>query len=240
MEKKLRSIKFFSFFLFLILFFGLIKPGSVYAGAHLSLSPSSGIISSSGTAIDVQIDTDGEAVKSAKAVINFDANLLEVTAIQASDFFDDVSYNIYNANGQIVINANIGLDSMLETRTGTGIIATMTVNAKAVSGSAQMVFDCTDGSSTDSNINDPTPLDIIVCSENINGNYTLGGTIATPTPYPTDGTTNGTTTNGTTTGTTGIGYAPMPVTGVSWPTLVLFGFGLLMIGAPLALKVFLK
>jgi len=158
------------------------------ASPHLSLSPSSGIISSTGTDIQVNIDTGGQVAKSAKAVIDFDASQLEVSSISAGDFFDEVSHNIYNSEGQVVINANLSLGSSLESKTGTGTLATMTVKAKASSGTAAMTFDCTSGKSTDSGINDPTPTDIIVCTANVNGSYTLGSgggtTTSSPQPSP--------------------------------------------------------
>lgn len=214
---------------------GLIKPSVALAGPHLSLSPVSGIITSEGTAITVQVDTSGQAAKSAKAVINFTSTLLEVTSIQAGTFFDDVSHNIYNSSGQVVINANLSLESMLESKTGSGILATMTVAAKSASGSAAITFDCTTGSSTDSNINDPTPIDIIVCADNVNGNYTLGGT-ATASAFPSA------TPQAVVSPDTGLGGdeyspAPIPVTGTSWPTVALLVVGLVLIFNPVLSKI---
>jgi len=202
---------------------------SVYAqtSPHLELSPSSGVISGCGTSIGINIDTGGQAAKSAKAVINFDSSLLEVSSIQASDFFDDVSHNIYNSSGQVVVNANLSLDSLLESKTGTGTLATMTVRSKASSGTATMVFDCTEGSSTDSNINDPTPLDIIVCSANVNGSYSLSGTPSASSTVALGGDSI------STSSATG---AVVPVTGVSGPTIMLLISGLFLVLAPVFLK----
>jgi hypothetical protein len=168
-----------------ILFFVLILCSKNYvyaADPHLTLSPSSGTLTSSGIQIDVQIDTGGQEAKSAKAVINFDSSKVEVSSIQAGTFFDDVSHNIYS--NQVIINANLSLGSSLESKTGVGTLATMTVNSKSNSGTASLTFDCTMGDSTDSGINDPTPTDIIVCSENINGTYNLGSSSPNPNPSP--------------------------------------------------------
>lgn len=156
------------------------------ADPHLEFSPTSGTIETSGTEIDVLIDTGGQEAKSAKAVINFDSSKLEVTSIEEGSFFDDVSHNIYSS--QVIINANLSLGSSLESKTGTGTLATMIVEAKSTSGTAALTFDCTAGDSTDSGINDPTPTDIIVCSANVDGSYTLGeGTVtASPNPSPSD------------------------------------------------------
>jgi hypothetical protein len=231
-------LKFFLFFFFLAIFFQSAQ-ALVLAGAHLELSPSSGLISGSGTPVDINIDTDGSAAKSAKAVINFDSSLLEIASIEEGDFFDDVSYNIYNSSGQVVVNANLSLDSMLESKTGSGLLGTMTVKALESSGSASMTFDCTEGSSTDSNINDPTPVDIIVCTENVDGDYSLSrsgassspssspGAIASPNPSPVSG--GGVGGGGT--------QPPIPVTGMAWPTLVLFFGGLALILTPLLAKI---
>ncbi len=219
----------FKALLFLFIFFVLLaKP--VWAGSYLELEPSSGTITTSGTDINVNIDTDGSAAKSAKAVVNFSAEALEINSVTAGDFFDDVSYNIYNSSGQVVINANLSLDSMLESKTGAGLLAALNVKAKAASGSATLSFDCVEGSSTDSNINDPTPTDIIDCTANVNGSYQLAagsGAAASPSPS--------TSLSGS--GTTGVGgdgsTPPVPVTGISWPTLVLFLGGLVLILAPI-------
>lgn len=208
---------------------GLLIPVYAQTSPHLELSPASGIITGGGTSIGINIDTGGQAAKSAKAVINFDSSLLEVSSIQASDFFDDVSHNIYNSSGQVVVNANLSLGSMLESKTGTGTLATMTVRAKASSGTATMVFDCTEGSSTDSNINDPTPLDIIVCSANVNGSYSLSGGQATPSATPVSS--PGIGGNGSAT------PAAVPVTGVSGPTIGLFLAGLFLIFSPLLARI---
>lgn len=213
----------------LVVGWGMMTKPVFAANPHLEFSPASGVITTDGTSIVVKIDTGGQAAKSAKAVITFDASKLEVSSIQAGDFFDDVSHNIYNSTGQVVINANLSLGSMLESKTGTGNIATMTVKAKLTSGSAAMNFDCTEGSSTDSNINDPTPTDIIVCTSNINGSYTLGeGTTTSPSPSASASAETGG-------GIGGDESAPVPVTGSPLPTLILLGLGLLLILAPIFL-----
>lgn len=236
----MQNYKIFIFFSVLFLLFQ-INAGLAWAGSHLELSPSSGLISGSGTPVQIIIDTGGSAAKSAKAVINFDSSLLEVASVAEGDFFDDVSYNIYNSSGQVVVNANLSLDSMLESKTGSGTLATMTVKSLATSGSATMTFDCITGSSTDSNINDPTPLDIIVCTENIDGNYSLGGgggTISSPgssalvssTPAIIDIT-------GGVGGEVSGNQPPIPVTGVTWPTLTLLFGGLALIFTPFLARI---
>jgi len=202
---------------------GLLLPPSVYAASpHLELSPSSGAISTSGTNIEVKVDTASESAKSAKAVIKFDSTKLEISLINAGTFFDEVSHNIYNSTGQVVINTNMSTGSLEPTKTGIGTIATMVVKAKTSSGTANMTFDCTAASSNDSGINDASGTDIINCSSNINGSYALGGS-ATVSASPRV--------------VAGLQSTPsaLPQTGMIGPTvgLLILGFGLILISIPL-------
>lgn len=153
----------------------------IAAEPHLEFSPASGSLSDSGTEIDIVIDTGGEEVKSAKAVINFDSSKLEVSSVADGDFFENLTNNIYN--NQVIINANLE-GVALESKTGRGTLAILTVKPLASSGEATLVFDCVQGDSTDSGINDPTPTDIIECSSNINASYSLSGTSSSPSPSP--------------------------------------------------------
>lgn len=224
MKKKL-------FFCLFFLFYSIFFACQVYAAdPHLELNPSSGTITTAGVNIDVNIDTGGQAVKSAKAVINFEESLLQVLSVSAGDFFDDVSYNIYNSSGQVVINANLSLDSMLESKTGIGTLATLSVKSLASSGATAVTFDCTQGSSTDSNINNPTPQDIIVCSSNVNGSYNLSSQISTSSAAFSSGPAIG----GDSLLATNV---PVPVTGTSWPTLFLFLSGIFLLFLPLFNKI---
>jgi len=209
-------------FIFLFVFLmGFIKP--VFAiNPHLELSPNSGIIDNiTGLDIAVKIDTGGQEVKSAKAVINFDETKLEVISITAGSFFDEVSHNIYNSTGQVVINTNFSLGSSLESKTGTGILATMSVKSKITSGSANMTFDCVSENSTDSGINNTTPIDIIICDSNVNGSYNLdndltsSSPLSSPLPTP----------------------SILPIAGTTNPTILFFvlGVGLILFSYPLFL-----
>lgn len=220
--------------LFIYLFIGLFVylfiavSDAAAASPHLEFSPSSGAISSTGTSIGVVVDTDGQEAKSTKAVINFDSAKLEVSSIQAGTFFDEVSHNIYNSTGQVIINANLSLGSSLESKTGKGTIAAMTVKSKLSSGTAALTFDCTTGRSTDSGINDPTPLDIIVCSANVNASYSLGGgggTTVSPSP-----------------GVGGVQASPssLPVAGNAGATWILLIIGLGLIFTPIPMLIFGK
>ncbi|MFC1711428.1 cohesin domain-containing protein [Patescibacteria group bacterium] len=204
---------------------------TVYAASpHLELVPSTGTISTAGTDIEVNIDTGGMEAKSAKVVLNYDSAKLEVDSITAGAFFDEVSHNIYNSTGEVVINANLSLGSSLESKTGTGTLATMTVKAKASTGTANLTFDCTDGSSTDSGINDPTPLDIIDCTANLNGSYTLGTSTGSPAPSVSPSASPAV-------GGPQPSASVLPVAGTTGPTLniLLLGLGFIILSVPLFL-----
>jgi len=230
--------------LFLLLFVFLLLMGfysfPVYSisSPHLEISPNSGGISSAGTEININIDTGGLEAKSAKAVINFGATKLEVDSIEAGDFFDEVSHNIYNDH--VVVNANLSLGSSLESKTGTGTLATMTVKAVGSSGTAAMTFDCTEGSSTDSGINDPTPIDIIDCSANIDGSYDLNSqSSSSSSPSPTSSLVSP---SPISVAVGGLSSSPsaLPVSGTPGPTisLIFLGIGLILISLPIFTLIF--
>jgi hypothetical protein len=204
------------------------------ATPHLELSPSSGTIGSSGTSIAVKIDTGGQAAKSAKAVISFDATKLEVASVTTGTFFDEVTNNVYNTTGQVVINANLSLGSSLETKTGTGTLATLNVKAKTTSGTATMTFNCTAGSSTDSGINDAVPTDIIDCTANIDGNYSLGTSSASASPSPSASGIS------SSPGVGGTNPSSLPVAGTTGPTTGLAIMALVLLLLPLPFFVITK
>jgi hypothetical protein len=213
------------YFILIIVFF--LQVVLVYAAIpHLELSPSSGNITTSGTSVAVKIDTGGQEATSARAVINFDATKLEVVSIQAGTFFDDVTHNIYNSTGQVVINASRSPSSSLESKTGIGTLATMIVKAKTSSGTVNMTFDCTSGSSTDSGINDPTPTDIIDCTANVNGSYNLGVAIGGASPSPSLSPTST--------------PSALPTAGNTTPTIMLLSLGFCLTIFSLPLFVFVK
>jgi hypothetical protein len=223
---KFKNLAIYIFFVSLCLFSLAAK--AYAAEPHLEVSPSSGTISTSGTDIDVNIDTGGLEAKSAKAVINFDSTKLEVVSVTEGTFFDEVSHNIYNSSGEVVINANLSLGSSLESKTGTGTIATLNIKSKLDSGTGNLTFDCTEGSSTDSGINDPTPVDIIDCTANINGSYTLGSstgeTTASPAPSASSSITGGPQPSA----------SSLPTAGTVTPTLslLLIGLGFIILSLP--------
>ena len=176
---------FFSFSIAAVVF--LLASHGVQA-ATLSLDPATQSIPT-GDTFDVllRIDTEGESTTSTDAVMTFDSSILSVISIEEGDhgsspFFPDLFQNI--SPGEIYIGASV-IES-IDTRSGTGTVATMTF--KGVSpGVSDVIFDCTPGKTSDTNISksDKNATDIVVCTALTNGRYTVGsGTIGTPTPTP--------------------------------------------------------
>jgi len=181
----MKQQKFISFGITVVLFF--LASRSTYA-ATLSLDPATQSIPT-GDTFDVllRIDTEGESTTSTDAVMTFDSSILSVISIEEGDhgsspFFPDLFQNI--SPGEIYIGASV-IES-IDTRSGTGTVATMTF--KGVSpGVSDVIFDCTPGKTSDTNISksDKNATDIVVCTALTNGRYTVGsGTIGTPTPTP--------------------------------------------------------
>ncbi len=188
---KIKSFFFFvlSFSLIFILF--NLKIVSVFAAnPHFELSPSSGDISdisTGGTRIDILIDTGAYQIRTAKVVLNYDSNRLEVLSVQNGGFLDEVSDNIYNSQGRLVLNANTSFSDFLAGRSGIGTLATVRFGAKGLFDSSNVEFDCTPGKSIDSGINTIFIMDVIDCSSNVSGAYSGGGGFPSPSPSQSPG-----------------------------------------------------
>jgi len=160
--------------------------------------------------VDLNIDTGGKKVTAADVKMTFDPAILQVTKILDGTFFTATSHNIYT--GTLYVGGSFSDET--QTTTGSGKLATLTLKGKTV-GTSQLAFVCTT-QTTDTNILDDSaiPKDIVNCAATKDGNYTitgtatgsagLGGGTAIPTPVP-------------------------PVTGISLPTIMAFGFGAFLI-----------
>lgn len=126
----------------------------------------------------------------------FDAAKLELVSIEVAPnpaFSNTMGTPIIdNVNGKFSVTFTATTTNAYEMTPINGDLAIFTLKAKAV-GTANVNFLCTPGTSTDSNIwNDATtPIDLIVCTSNQNGVYTIadGGTVVNPTVAPTATTT---------------------------------------------------
>lgn len=160
----------------LLLFLFLIIPfffNSVFA-ASLKFDPSSASVAvGSNTEIKVVVDAGTDQIVSTDAYINYDANLVDVVSVNTGNFFQE-HQKLTSTPGKIYIAGM--LTSSGETRTGSGVLATIVFKGKST-GTVNLTFDCTQGSTIDSNIgkNDTNVVDIITCSDNGTGTISVGG-----------------------------------------------------------------
>jgi len=183
----MRRRKFFFSFLVLAVCFSLLLGGSVVEAQtlspHFSFSPAATTIETGETlAVAVEINTGGKNINSADAVVAFDSSLLEITSVEEGLFFPTTTSDT-SVLGEVKI---YGVADSNAPKTGAGTLATINFKAKKV-GTARLTFSCQSGSTADSNINEGQ-IDVIVCSANGTGSYTItaatvpvGGEEATPT-----------------------------------------------------------
>lgn len=149
------------------------------AGPMLKLTPSSGSYDN-GSTFKVTVGVDSGTAKSmaVDAFMTFDSAKLEVVSIDApttSAFVNTMGKNIYNADGKFDMSFNPSGDAVLtDSAVIKGDLAVITFKAKA-SGTAEVKFACTAGSTIDTNIFDTTGNDVIDCASNQNGSYTING-----------------------------------------------------------------
>lgn len=136
--------------------------------------------------VDLKVDTQGEAVTSADALLNFDSSILSVTSVTPGTFFPQNFEPVISAS-QVYIAGSV--EKVTQNRTGTGLLST--INFKAIgSGVTPLSFECIPGKTFDSNINkdttEPTDnLDIINCTQLVDGSYTISGNVTSTQPTPT-------------------------------------------------------
>ena len=135
---------------------------------HFSFSPAATTIETGETlAVAVEINTGGKNINSADAVVAFDSSLLEVTSVEEGLFFPTTTSDT-SVLGEVKI---YGVADSNAPKTGTGTLATINFKAKKA-GTARLTFSCQSGSTADSNINEGQ-IDVIVCSANGTGSYTI-------------------------------------------------------------------
>ncbi|MFA7300854.1 MAG: cohesin domain-containing protein [Candidatus Shapirobacteria bacterium] len=218
--------------LFVFALFALTSVQAAEAGPMLKLSPSSGSYDNGSTfKITVAVDSGTAKSMAVDAFLTFDAAKLEVVSIDAPTtpaFANSMGKNIYNTDGKFDMSFNPSGDAVLSDSVAIkGDLAIVTFKAKAT-GTADVKFTCVAGSTIDTNIFDTTGNDVIDCTSNQNGSYTInasssGTTASTPTP---------------TTVVQNVTTAPgeLPRTGGFESTLGLMIFGLVGAMAGVALK----
>lgn len=229
--KKIICIILGIFLIFVV--FGTKK--SVWASdPHLFLNPTSGS-KSANFEVEVKIDTGGKAAAGVDVHLEYPKNLLKIdgvikggTGADKTPAFSELYSQIKNDEGKLRINAYFSTSQAGNSFTGNnGLVATITFSPLA-SGTAAVNFICNPPPATDeSNIIDKiTVQDIIVCTSNVNGSYTLttsSGTQATSTPTPGTG------------ATTSPATPTPPTPGSLTQTIGLIGIGILTLLTGMAL-----
>jgi len=217
-----------------IVFLGLSTNVVAAADPKLSLSPTSGTFNLNDTfKVTMGIDSAGQVAGAADAVGTFDSDKLELVSI---DTATDMIFNSGTTTGGSCMPGNnsewatgkFSVTCYSNMSAGDvavkGNLAVFTFKAKAT-GTANVNFTC-NGQTGDSNIiQSATVKDIIVCSANDSGSYTIvssGAVATTPTPTATITT--------TTTAT------ELPKTGGIASTLGLIVFGAVSLASALFLK----
>lgn len=137
--------------------------------------------------VTVSVATGTDSVTSADAVISYSTTGFSVGTVTPGTFFGSVTSNT-QTSGKLRLSGTVGTGGTAVT--GSGTLATVSFTPQTA-GSYQLTFDCTDGSTTDSNIvkNDANATDVIVCTQNNTVSITISGASVTPTvgvtPTPT-------------------------------------------------------
>lgn len=206
-------------FLSLLLILAVKRP-VLATDPHLFLLPTSGSYSS-GFTIDVKVDTGGQAAGGVDVYLEFPKDLLRIENVTKGTAFPEVYSLIKNDEGKLRINAYFSIGAAGESlNTSDGLIGKINFSPKG-SGTAPVKFICSSGSTTESNIVEKIAVrDIIVCSANVNGSYSVSavGVTPTPTPIPT-----------TSPGAVATPTPQVPVTGVWENTIALVAGGLLFL-----------
>jgi len=213
--------------LFLFLFFLLsltIKSRVLAADPHLFLSPASGNYSQDFN-LELRVDTGGQAVGGVDVLLEFPKNLLNAQQVTKGTAFSEVFSSIKNNEGKLIIGAYFSTEEAGKSYNGTnGLIATLSFKPLG-NGTASINFVCSPNLVNESNIVEKiNSTDIIVCSANVNGSYTLttdNQSNPTPTPAPNNQSPQ-TSPNSSSPTPTPI----IPVTGSTIQTLGMFGLGL--------------
>ena len=158
--------------------------------ATFSLTPDTKTLNPTDTlTVELKIDTAGQDVIDAEALLTFDPTILEFQSVNASPFFPIVRHNVSD-DGTLAILGSIEPSGSLKKSSGAERYATLTFKA-LVGGDASLAFVCNAGGLSDSNIltRDPSDskkvVDIINCSSLKDGNYTVTGPTGPPQPTKT-------------------------------------------------------
>jgi len=231
-------------FVFAMLFVAM-NADAVKAAPRLTLTPISGSYAN-GSEFKVSIGVNSETEKSSAVDVwaTFDAAKLEVVEIKKSTnppFPFDMTPAIDNVGGKFNFSCASTNMSAFDDVAINGELAVVTFKAKAV-GTAVLNFTCTTGSTIDSNIFNSAINDVITCSANSSGSYTITAaassstTTVTSTPTATPTQTNVQATTASTSTTTTTTATQLPQTGGIGSTIGLLVFGAISLVSVLFLK----
>lgn len=174
-------------FLILIAFLMLSKPVAAFAAASLSLSPATASKSINDTFnVDIILDTGGEAVSGATAILTYNTTKLSITTgsqITAGAIFSNPLTNTVNAStGEIRFDSG----SLGTAYTGRGTMATISFRALAA-GNAAVNFTFVPTSTTNTSLVAAASSPTNILTTVNNGVYTIGTTTTTTTTPPVTG-----------------------------------------------------
>lgn len=210
--------------LILILSFSFLAVGvrAVEAAAYLTVDPTSGSYSTGDTfKVTLGVNSGGETIGGVDGVGTYDSAKLDLTSIVQADgmVFADSDYGGSCTIDKTAADGKFSFSCYSNSTVGdkavNGSLVTLTFEAVS-SGTASLNYTCTSGSTTDSNIvKSSSVTDIITCSSDQSGSYTISGASTT--------TDDGATSTPTPTGTT---TSELPQTGATGMTVGLIVFGL--------------
>lgn len=165
--------KVFLVILFFILFLGASLKTAL-AAASLSLSPTSGSVAvGQNLSVNVVLNTGEDSVSGCDVILTFSPTIIKVKSVSfgSSPLFVDTNATQDNNNGKLIINASTM--SSLQAFKGTGTLATITFEAVST-GSSAVSFKCEpQTTANDTNVFNLQAQDIVNCSANIGGSYTV-------------------------------------------------------------------
>jgi hypothetical protein len=216
-----------------------VNANAVAAAPRLTLTPVSGSYSIGSTfVVSVGVNSETEKSSAVDVWATFDKTKLEVVTITKSmnpPFAFEMTPKFDNTAGTFQFSCVSTNMSAFDDAVINGELAVVTFKTKAV-GTVALNFTCTSGSTTDSNIFNSDINDVISCSANSVGSYTIIGdsttaiTTTTPTLTPT-------LTSTTTLTPTGTAVATLPQTGTMGATVGLIVFGAISLASALFLKI---
>lgn len=228
-----------------------VNANAVSAAPRLTLTPVTGSYTNgSEFKVSIGVNSDGEKSSAVDVWATFDKARLEVVSIDraANPPFDfDMTPKINNTAGTFEFSCASKNMNAFEDTVITGELAVVTFRAKAT-GTAALNFTCSSGSTIDSNIFNSDINDVISCSANSVGSYTItaGSSSTTVTPTTTTTVTPTTTTTVTPTVTTTSSSSTtltptsattsLPQTGAVGSTVGLIIFGAISLASALFLK----